>query len=98
MLGPTIARKSYETGPEFYERFVARDASYAKFFEPSGKAGHNRFDLPAFIAIGCERPAPAASSRSTLDTYADEARFYSFRRKTHRGEEDYGRLISAIVL
>ena len=31
-------------------------------------------------------------------TYADPQRFYSFRRTTHRGETDYGRLISAIAL
>ena len=29
---------------------------------------------------------------------ADEARFFSYRRSTHRGETDYGRLISAIAL
>ena len=33
-----------------------------------------------------------------LCTYADEARFFSYRRTTHRGEADYGRLLSAIVL
>ena len=33
-----------------------------------------------------------------LCTYADEARFFSYRRTTHRGEPDYGRQISAIVL
>ena len=33
-----------------------------------------------------------------LDTYADEARFFSYRRATHRGEADYGRLVAAISL
>jgi copper oxidase (laccase) domain-containing protein len=33
-----------------------------------------------------------------LCTYADEEHFFSYRRATHRGEPDYGRLISAIVL
>jgi copper oxidase (laccase) domain-containing protein len=33
-----------------------------------------------------------------LCTYSDEARFYSYRRATHRSEKDYGRQISAIVL
>ena len=32
------------------------------------------------------------------DTYADEARFFSNRRAVHRGEGDYGRLLSAIAL
>ena len=31
-------------------------------------------------------------------TYAADSRFFSFRRTTHRGEADYGRQISAIVL
>ena len=33
-----------------------------------------------------------------VDTYADEARCFSFRRMTHRGEADYGRLVAAIAL
>jgi copper oxidase (laccase) domain-containing protein len=33
-----------------------------------------------------------------LDTYAEEARFFSYRRSVHRGEPDYGRLIAAIAL
>ena len=31
-------------------------------------------------------------------TYAEEDMFFSYRRTTHRGEHDYGRLIAAIVL
>lgn len=31
-------------------------------------------------------------------TYADEQRFFSFRRATHKGETDYGRQLSAICL
>ncbi|NNE24089.1 MAG: polyphenol oxidase, partial [Rhizobiales bacterium] len=31
-------------------------------------------------------------------TYADEARFFSYRRTTHRGEPDYGRQLSAIMI
>jgi len=31
-------------------------------------------------------------------TYADEAKFFSYRRMTHRGEADYGRHVNAIVL
>ena len=32
------------------------------------------------------------------DTYAQEERFYSFRRATHRKEPGYGRQISLIAL
>ena len=31
-------------------------------------------------------------------TYSDPARFFSYRRATHEGAPDYGRLISAITL
>jgi len=31
-------------------------------------------------------------------TYADPARFYSYRRSTHRGETDYGRHLNAVSL
>jgi len=31
-------------------------------------------------------------------TYAGESRLFSFRRATHKGEDDYGRQISAILL
>jgi copper oxidase (laccase) domain-containing protein len=33
-----------------------------------------------------------------LCTYSDEDRFFSYRRATHRGEPDYGRLLAAISL
>lgn len=33
-----------------------------------------------------------------LDTYADEGRFFSYRRSTHRGEASYGRQIAIIGL
>jgi len=33
-----------------------------------------------------------------LDSYSDEEKFFSYRRKTHRNEADYGRQISCIVI
>ena len=98
VLGPTIAQASYETGPDFYARFVETDPGSAAFFVPSEREGHNMFDLPAFIGHRLHAAGIGRFVSLGLDTYADEARFFSFRRKTHRGEADYGRLISAIVL
>ena len=57
-----------------------------------------RFDLPAFIRDRLAEAGVGAVEDLGLDTYADEARFFSYRRTTHRGEPDYGRLISAITL
>ena len=97
-LGPMIGPASYEVGPEFAARFVAEDAGFAKFFAPSALAGHMMFDLPDFIAMRCGQARLAGFEDLALDTYADEARFFSYRRMTHRKEADYGRLVAGICL
>jgi hypothetical protein len=97
-IGPMLSAANYEVGPEFVERFVADDAANAAFFRPAARAGHAMVDLPAYIRRRLERAGVAAIHDSGLCTYADEARFFSYRRTTHRREADYGRLISAITL
>ncbi len=98
VLGPTISRDAYEVGPEFVARFEARDAELLRFFSPSGRDGHAMFDLPAFIGAELARSGVGRFVDAGLCTYADETRFFSYRRTTHRKEPDYGRLISAITL
>jgi len=97
VLGPTISQPSYEVGPEFVTRFVAEDAANQRFFADAERPGHKFFDLPAYIMQRL-RAAGVIASALGLCTYLDEARFYSFRRATHRGEADYGRLASVIAL
>lgn len=96
-LGPTIGPASYEVGDEFRARFLAQDAGFESFFTPSPRARF-MFDLPGFIALRAARANVAGFENLGLDTYADEDRFFSYRRATHRKEPDYGRLVSAIVL
>ena len=98
VLGPTIGATAYEVGPEFVATFEAADAANARFFAPSGRQGHKLFDLPAYIAARCAAAGIGQFADLGLCTYGDEARFFSYRRATHRGEPDYGRLISAIAL
>lgn len=97
-LGPTIGQASYEVGPEFFARFISQAGDHARFFAPSVKAEHRMFDLPAFIGMRVERAGVGTFENLGLDTYADETRFFSYRRTTHRREPDYGRLVSAIAL
>ena len=96
-LGPSISRRNYEVGAEFVERFVEQDPEYAGFFTPSEREGHAMFDLPA---LTLKRLTDAGVKAENLDlcTYADEERFFSYRRTTHRNEPDYGRQISAIFM
>jgi YfiH family protein len=97
VLGPTISQANYEVGPEFLEKFTAADSGNAAWFLPSPRSGHAQFDLPGYIVARLGRARVKAVSTG-LCTYADEARFFSYRRGTHRGEPDYGRLLSAIAL
>ena len=98
VLGPTIAQRSYEVGAEFSARFVAAEPDHARFFRASPREGHSLFDLPAFIGSRLRAAGVGRFDDLGLDTYADEERFFSYRRTTHRGEPDYGRLVAAIVL
>ena len=97
-LGPTIARASYEVGPEFVARFVGREPGARRFFAPGAKPDRAMFDLPGFIAMRLARAGVAMFEDIGIDTYADEERCFSFRRATHRGEADYGRMVAAIAL
>jgi copper oxidase (laccase) domain-containing protein len=56
------------------------------------------FDLPAYIGARAIAAGVGSFTSLGLCTYSDEDRFFSYRRTTHRGEPDYGRLVSAIVL
>jgi len=96
-VGPCIAQKSYEVGPEFRDRFVAEDESFARFFEPGG-GDRLHFDLKNFVGARLAQAGVGALEILPDDTCPDEARFYSYRRSLHRGKPDYGRLLSAIVL
>jgi len=97
VLGPCIAQASYEVGPEFVDAF-AGDPEAPGYFRPSRNAGRAMFDLHGYIGLRARRAGVGEFVDLGLDTYADEARFFSYRRKTHRGEADYGRLVSAIAL
>jgi len=97
-IGPTISLANYEVGPEFHRRFVDEDANNGRFFAPSTRDGHYMFDLPGFVAMRLEQLDLAGVENIDICTYADEDRFFSYRRTTHRGEPDYGRQLSAIMI
>lgn len=98
VLGPTIGRAAYEVGPEFVARFVGADPGNGRHFRPNEWNGHSFFDLPAYIGQRLEAIGIGRWALTGLCTYSDEERFFSYRRTTHRGEPDYGRLVSAIAV
>jgi polyphenol oxidase len=97
-LGPMIRQPSYEVGPDLVARFAADDAKNRRFFAPGARDGHAMFDLAGYIAARLQRAGVGRVEDLGHCTYADPARFFSYRRSTHRAEADYGRHISAIAL
>lgn len=97
VIGPTISQSAYEVGPEFFEAFTDDDRDSARFFI-AGQDGRYLFDLPA-MGLSRLRAAGVGHAEWTRHcTYRDSERFFSYRRTTHAGEADYGRLISTIRL
>src|SRR5215471_19072308 len=97
-LGPMIRQPNYEVGPDFVARFAADDPDSDRFFVPAARDGHAMFDLPGYIAARLQRAKVGRIEDLGPCTYGDPARFFSYRRSTHRAEADYGRHISAIAL
>jgi YfiH family protein len=97
VLGPTISQANYEVGAEVRLQFVTANEADARFFAPSSRDDHYLFDLPGMIVARLQALGIAASWTGH-DTYGDEARFFSYRRTTHRKEPDYGRQLSTIML
>ncbi len=97
-VGPCIGPQSYEVGLEFFGRFAAEAPGAARFFRPGATADKRFFDLPGFVLDRMDQAGIGQFEWIGLDTYADADRFYSNRRALHRGEADYGRLLSAIML
>ena len=98
VIGPCISQRAYEVGHEFFERFADEDPESTRFFSSGATPDKYLFDLPAF-GLARLRARGVREARWTGHcTYGDEERFYSYRRTTHRGEKDYGRLVSVIRL
>jgi polyphenol oxidase len=97
-IGPSIARDSYEVGPEFPQQFLAADTGSASYFAPALRTGHFMFDLVGYIEHRLTRAGIRTVQQACYDTVAEEERFFSYRRSCLRGEHAYGRGLSAIVL
>jgi YfiH family protein len=97
-IGPCIAQPSYEVDDGFRDRFLSVSAENDRFFITSSRAGHFRFALEDYVANRLALAGVANVEKLSADTYADAESFFSYRRTTHKGESDYGRDLSAIVL
>lgn len=97
-VGPCIAQSSYEVGPDFPTPFLDQSPDNIKFFKPSPAEGHHLFDLAGYVSARLVALNLGRIDVAGVDTYAEEDKFFSFRRTTHRKEGDYGRQLSVIAL
>lgn len=98
VIGPAIEQRSYEVGSELRDRFLESEPDDYKFFAPGVDDESFYFDLKGCAAERLVACGVEEIELIGVDTYDAEDRFYSFRRATHRGEPDYGRQLSAILL
>jgi YfiH family protein len=97
-VGPCIGPASYEVGEDFLRRFEAEAPGSERFFSPAEAADRRMFDLPGFVLARLVESGVRQAEWVGRDTCAEEALFFSNRRAFKRGEADYGRLMSAVVL
>ena len=90
MHGPT------EVDEGFYRRFIEADGQSDAFFAP-GQRDHHQFDLEGYVAARLGQAGVPRVACLGRDTCKLEDRYFSYRRATHEGQVDYGRLISAIA-
>lgn len=97
-VGPCIAQKSYEVGEDMIAEVIKAGAEDERFFMAGRTEGKCLFDLPGYCAARLGRAGVGRVSITGIDTYTQEQDYFSNRRKTHRGEADYGLQISALVI
>jgi YfiH family protein len=95
VIGPAIGPGSYEVGPEFPALFQAQDPANEAYF--SDASGQLRFDLPGYVAAQLQSHGVRALDLGH-DTFAEEKKFFSYRRTTKTGESECGRQLSVICL
>ena len=97
-IGPAIAQRSYEVGPEFPAPFLAQAPDSQDLFCPARRDGHFFFDLKGYVARRLGSLGVVNVQIMPCDTCAEETRLFSYRRACLRGESDYGRGLSVIGL
>ncbi|QYX57862.1 peptidoglycan editing factor PgeF [Roseovarius sp. SCSIO 43702] len=97
VIGPSISQRAYEVGLDFMDDFLAEDPDNHRFFA-GGEGDRVQFDLPGFGLARLRVAGVGHAEWTGHCTYSDPERFFSYRRATHAGEADYGRLLSVIRL
>ena len=88
-IGPAISQRHFEVGAEvraqFLDQFELPRSAIEQCFLDSKNAGRYMADLPRLASQQMESLGVQNITRSAICTYADAARFYSYRRDGQTG-------------
>lgn len=98
VIGPTIGKESYEVSASYVDHFIQKDDMSASFFTKAHLNEKSYFDLPGYCQMRLLRAGVNNAHYTGHDTLMNEELFFSNRRSFHCGAQDYGRLISAIMI
>jgi YfiH family protein len=97
-IGPCIRQDSYEVSADLRDAVLADEPMHGRFFAPGRREARWQFDLPGYCAARLAAACIRSVAIIDADTVADEARFFSHRRRTLAGGGPIGHQISIIAL
>lgn len=94
-IGPTISQASYEVDLPVFEAF----SNAEDYFTPvQNRQDKWQFNLPGYCEGVLNKLGVGQVHNLNLDTYTNEAEFFSCRRATHRKESGFGGHLSVVKL
>ncbi|MGC6536309.1 MAG: peptidoglycan editing factor PgeF [Candidatus Puniceispirillaceae bacterium] len=98
LIGPTIAKPSYQVGSDMRSTVIAQSRHADAFFSKDDRAADKYvFDLPHFVMAEAKAAGISHIAMTDHDTYRESDLFFSHRRATHAGLPDTGRQIAIIA-
>jgi polyphenol oxidase len=97
-IGPCIRQASYEVGADLRQAVLAASPEAARHFATGRRDGRWQFDLPGYCAARLAAIDVGEVDMLEGDTYAEEDRFFSHRRRTLAGGGPIGHQISIVAL
>ena len=93
-VGPCIGLKSYEVDIKFYKKFILKSGKNKLYFLKKSKT-KKLFNLRRFVTDKLKE-CKVEVDQVNHDTFAENNKFFSYRRSNILKQKDYGRCISTI--
>ena len=88
---------SYEVKEDFFKIFIKDNSKNKKYFIAKSDKKFN-FNLRKYVENKLKESGIKSIDNVNFDTFKENQNFFSYRRSVLKGDKDYGRCISTIVL